>query len=239
MNYRTRFALLALLPALAVACDSVPTDEGESDLTVELAVSPGHVHIWQTDVTFTASVTDDAGEAVTDFEEIRVERRLHDADSWGEVELTPSGDAYTGTYVFSSSGEYDIRVVGARPGDDEASVLHVMDGHLEVVRAHTDAGGYTVEFETFPGHIHAGDAASLRFWVTDGDTEVEGLEAEVHVSESGSVDELRPAEEVEPGVYEAEHSFEAAGPTHAGLHFAGAGGADAEGAFDIEISEAH
>lgn len=238
MRARTWIAAL-LLPAVALACDDAPTDEGDDELTVQLEVSPDHVHIWQTEVSFTVTATDASGEPVTDFETLQVERKTHDSDTWRSVDMALEGDAYTGTYVFSSSGEYDVRVVGARPGDDEAEVLHTMEGHLEVVRAHADGGGYTVEFEAFPGHIHEGDDATLRFWVTEGDDEVTGLEAEIHVTESGGGDEHLPAEETDAGVYEADHTFQSAGPADAALHFTGAGGEDAEVAFEIEISEAH
>lgn len=236
---------LLLVPLVAVACDDAPTDEGDDgdgELDVQLEVTPDHVHAWQTEVTFTVTATDAQGEPVTDFETLSVERSPHDENTWSaigvELAVAPGGDAYTGTYVFTSTGEFDVRVVGARPGD-EAEVLHVMDGHLEVVRAHGDGGGYTVEFELVPGHIHAGDEGTLRFWVTDGDDPVTDLDADVHVDEAGSVDELHAADEAEPGVYEADHTFQDPGPAHAGLHFTGSGGEDAEVSFEVEISEAH
>ena len=160
------FALLTLAPLAFAACqDSTgPDGFGTEELTTELAVAPQHFHIWETEGTFTASVTDPDGNAVTDFEEIRLECQLAGSTTWGEIELTQDGDVYEGTYTFESSGDYQLRVMGLRESDDELKLLYTAPEVLEVVRAHGSMGGYMVSFESFPGHIHQGDASTLNFW---------------------------------------------------------------------------
>lgn len=42
-----------------------------------------------------------------------------------------------------------------------------MPDHMEVGRAHQEVGGFRVEFETFPGRLHEGTEATVRFWVME------------------------------------------------------------------------
>lgn len=238
----------ALLAALALAaCESNPplgpADHGSFD--VQVSWSPDHVHTLGDAVTFTVAVTDHDGDPVTDFEAVHLERRLEGDDTWREIELEPAGDVYEGAYVFATSGEYHLRVAAREHGAEEMEVLHEMHDPLQVGRAHDDLGSWRVEFESFPGHIHEGEEAALRFWVTeeheDGDVHpVEGLTPEVHVrNEETGQETLVEAEEHEPGVYEVHHHFDAAGEVHAGLHATGPTGDPGEAAFHLQVSHGH
>ncbi len=245
MPHRGWQALLLLLPLVLLACDDNPTEVSE-DLTVDLAITPDHVHILQTVVTFTVEVRDSRGELVSDFETLQVERLRSDSEVWRGVDLTLQGGVYEGTYTFSSSGEYGIRVTGTRPGETETRVLYTAPEMLHVVRAHEAVGGVRVEFEAFPGHIHTENSAALRFWVMEPDPDpdgvrppITGLVGEIHCLEGGGGEALYTAVEIEPGVYEVEHLFESAGMAHVGLHFTAPDNSEVEAAFDVEVVPDH
>jgi len=240
-----RWQVVLLLPLLLLACDDNPTGI-PGELTVQLTMTPDHVHILQTEVTFTVEVLDGRGRQVGDFETVQVERRQSGSDTWRGIDLAPQGGVYEGTYTFSSSGDYELRVTGARPGDAEAQVLYTAPEMLHVVRAHAEAGGLRVEFETFPGHIHEGNNAALRFWVMEPDRNqdgvrppITGLTGDVHCLEAGGAEFTWTAVEVEPGVYEAEHLFASAGGAHVGLHFTAPDNSAAEAAYDVQVVHAH
>jgi hypothetical protein len=240
-----RWQAVLLFPLLLLACDDNPTEVPEV-LTVELTVSPGHVHIWETEVTFTVEVRDSRDNVVTDFETLQVERRVSGSETWRSVELALQGDVYEGTYMFTSSGEYELQVTGMRPGEADAQVLHTAMELLHVVRTHAVEGGVRVEFETFPGHIHEDNTAALRFWVMEPDRNVDGvrppitgLTGEIHCLEAGGADVVLAMVEIEPGVYEADHLFVSPGLAHVGLHFTAPDNSAAEAAFEIEIVHAH
>lgn len=246
--YLRRVLQLLFVPLVLIACsdDPLPTDGGNGedgateDLTVDLT-PPDHVHIYS-EVDFAATITDDAGDPVTDFDSVRVEYRPSGEDSWtGTVDLDADGDAYSGAHTFTSSGDYDLRVVGRRPDDEAAVEMHRPSEALQAVRAHTDAGGYAVEFEAFPGHIHQGDVADLRFWVMEqGDqSPVPDLTPDIHVVEADDSEETVAASETDDGVYEAEHTFGSAGDATVTLQFTGTGGESAEATFSLPVSEAH
>lgn len=256
LSLRSGTVALALSFAVAVtACsdDPLPTEsehshddaEATEDLSVDLTVSPDHVHILS-EVTFTALVTDHHGDPVTDFDVLRVERKAADGDTWRHTDLELSGEAWEGSHTFTSSGEYEIRVAGQRPDDAEPVVMYEMPEHLHAGRAHTDAGGYRVEFEAFPGHIHAGDEATPRFWVLEQEADdtgerppITGLAAEIHVTEADGSEAHHTAAETDPGVYEADHTFGSVGDASVELHFTGADGSGAEAGFTIHIVEPH
>lgn len=246
-NVRPIQLVVLLLLAVPACDDPLPTGNDDhadatEDLQVDLTFSPDHVHI-HSDITFTASVTDHHGEAITDFDQIHVEYREVGESDWQEIALTLDGSVYTGTHEFTTSGDYDLRVTGQRPEDSALVEIVQMADALHAVRAHASAGGYTVEFETFPGHVHEGDTATLRFWVMDesGGTEdpVTGLSPEIHVTESDQSESTHAATETDPGVYEADHTFQNAEDGVVGLHFTGSGGASAEAEFTIHVAHAH
>lgn len=244
----TLLASLLLLPVVLTACDDpLPTgaddhEDATADLQVDLTLSPDHVHIYS-DVTFTVAVTDHHGDPVTDFDQIHIEYREASDTEWSEIELTQDGDTFTGNHSFSSSGDYDVRVMGQRPEDASPVMMHEMSDHLHAARAHQTTGGYSVEFEAFPGHIHDGDTGTMRFWVIDesdgSDDPVTGLGPEIHVTESDASEFTHSATEADPGVYEADHTFQSAEDATVALHFTGSGGGSAEAEFTIHIAHAH
>jgi len=242
-------AAVLLLPVVLAACDDpLPTgadDHGDAtaDLQVDLTLTPDHVHIYS-DVTVTVAVTDHHGDAVTNFDQIHMEYQEVAATEWSQVELTREGDAYTATHSFSSSGDYEVRVTGQRPADSQPVVMHEMNDHMHAARAHAEAGGYSVEFEAFPAHIHQGEAGTLRFWVIDesggSDDPVTGLDPDIHVTESDQSEMTHPTSAgSDPGVYEADHTFQNADEATVALQFTGSGGESAEAAFTVHISHAH
>lgn len=234
---------------LAVGCGENPQEPqrlSPGELRVELTVEPHHVHILETEAAFRVAVRKRDGEAVTDFESLEVERRLVADGEWHGTECHLHGTEYEAHHVFVTSGEYRLRVRAKHPDWDEAHVIHEADETLEVVRAHAEAGGYRIEFESFPGHVHEGESATLRFWVMEAEEDgsgtrppVEGLSPEVHVTEADGHGAEHPAEETEAGVYEADHTFDHAGDATIGLHFTGSDGSPAEAEFTLPVVEAH
>ena len=105
---------------------------------------------------------------------------------------------------------------------------------------------YRVEFESFPGHIHEGSAAEMRFWVMEAEKNAAGerppitglTAARIHCLTGSNAEEFHAVTEIEPGVYQAEHSFTEAGEFHAGIHL-DVGGQAAEASFDLHIAHQH
>lgn len=245
MTYRHYILSLAAI-FLLVACSDNPVSEEEHDdeLSVVVTLSSEHVHTLS-ELTFTVAVTDHHNAPVTDFEVLQVERLSEGSDTWRAIELTRAGDVFEGTYTFNSSGDYELRVAGQRVGHTEVEVLHMMAEPLHVVRAHMEAGLYRVEYENFPGHIHEGDMATLKFWVMEAEQDaagnrppVTGLTAEIECTD-GAGKESHPATEPEAGVYQAEHTFTLAGEAHFTIRFTGADGQPAEADFHLHVAHAH
>lgn len=243
-NHLKGSAGLFLAAGLIMACEENPAgphDTGHDEtLTVQLTVTPDHVHILQSEVQFTVTVTDHHGAPVTDFEAIQVERRAQGDDTWRAVELALIGNDYVGTYLFSSSGDYDIRVVGQRPGEAELQLLHTAAEPIHCVPAHGEAGGYRIEFETFPGHIHVGQDITLRFWILEPERDASGnrppilgVTGEVHIVESDASEFPYPLVEIGDGVYEVQHNFTATDEAHVALHYTGSDALPAEVDFHV------
>lgn len=242
--------------AAVVGCSDNPTEPADHDdeLSVELTLSSDHLHILSP-VTFTATVRDHHDAVVTEFDSLRVERRATDGDTWRTAaDLTLQGDAFVGTGTFRSSGEYHLRVVGLRTGHDETAAIPMHDtmqdmmGPVDVARAHAEAGGYRIEFESFPGHIHEGDETTFRFWVMEQEADADGnrapitgLAGEIHCEEPNGESESHSPNEVEAGVYEATHTFVSAGEDGAAaLHFTASDGTtEAEAEFELHIAHGH
>lgn len=248
----TAFAI-ALVSAVALVvsgCGENPQEPRPGltpdELSVTLAVEPDHVHILQTEATFRVTVKTPEGEAVADFETLEVERRLVSGEEWHGTGAHLHGSEYEAHHVFTTSGEYRLRVRAEHPDWEEPHVIHEADEPLEVGRAHAEDGGYRVEFESFPGHVHAGDTATLRFWVKEQEEDgsgsrppVDGLSPQIHVTEADGHSEEHSAGETEAGVYEADRTFDHAGDATIGLHFTGSDGNPAEAEFQLPIAEAH
>lgn len=243
-------ALLLMVPFALLGCESNPTAVHDEELTVELTVSPDHVHILSP-VTFTAVVRDGHGELVTDMDTVRVERKAIGSDTWRTAaDLVLSGTQYTAEYTFVSSGDYELRVLGMRAGHaamEQMMMATAMDP-LHAVPAHAEAGGYRIEFESFPGHIHEGSEVEFRFWIMEPERDpttnerapIVGLAAEIHCGEpSGANEESHVAVEPEGGTYTALHTFVSAGDGAAEIHFTGLDGNPASASFPLHIAHAH
>lgn len=249
MSTHRHWLALALLPFLGVACESNPTDVHDEELTVELTLSSTHVHILSP-ITITAVVRDGHGEVVTDMDTVRVEYKAVDSDTWRTAaDLTLSGSQYTGEHTFVSSGEYELRVLGMPAGHTGMEEMGVTSelGHIEAVPAHAEVGGYRVEFESFPGHIHENDEVEFKFWVMEQDADaatgerapITGLAAEIHCAESDGATESHVAVEPEAGAYTATHTFVTAGDGGAEIHFTGADGTEASATFHLNVAHGH
>lgn len=251
MNIRHCIGALFVAVFLA-ACSSNPTvpieeehEDATADLTVDLQLSSNHVHILS-ELTYTVSVTNHHGEFVTDFDTLRVERRAAGSDTWRGTDLELQGTSYAGTYTFTSSGDYEIRVVGRRDHDAAMVQMYSMSEMLSAARAHAEAGGYRIEFESFPGHLHQHNEATMKFWVMETERNAEGvrpaitgLSTELHCLEADGSTESHAAAELTPGVYEAAHTFESVGDFVAALHFTGTDGLEAEAEFTTHVVPGH
>lgn len=232
---------LLLLPACSDDPTRPPDTFSTDELVTELAVTPDHVHVYESLVTFSVSVVDPNGDPVTDFELLQVERRLTGNANWSLMEASLNGNLYVVTHTFEASGEYEIRVTGLRSSDSELVVLYEAAEPLHAVRPHAEAGGYRLELEPDPGHIHEGDTSTVRFWIQDEESRagIPGLAPMIWVEEAdGSLMEYQ-AQEGADGLYFADHTFTSAGPTDLGIRFVGIDQLGAEWSLEIEVHEAH
>ena len=243
---RHRSVSLTLVAALALAAcgdDPIGPDGFTTDqLTTVLQVSPDHVHAFENVVTFTVSVTDPDGNAVTDFDVLQVERRITGSgDTFRTMEATLSGDFYEVEHVFEASGEYDIRVTGLRSTDTDLVVLHEAPSPLHAVRPHAEAGGYRVEFEPDPGHVHEGDTARIRFWVEDETTGdgITGLDPEIFIDDGAGGVTILTVTEGADGLYYVDHLFDEVGTFDVGIEYTGTDAAQHEWAVPLTVHEAH
>jgi hypothetical protein len=241
-----RLALLGTL-ALAACQDDATGPKGfaTEELDAALTITPDHFHIYETEGEFSVAVTDPSGAAVTDFEVLRLERRLVGATSWSGLELTREGDLYVGRDTFEASGSYELRVTGLREADEELVVLYSAAEPLGVVRAHADVGGRRLELENFPGHIHAGDESAMTFWVMETQRNpqgvrppVPGLAPTIWVEVNGTRTSYA-ATESQPGVYAATHRFTAVGAALVGIGFQGTDGQHHEWSVEIDVHQPH
>lgn len=239
-----------IIPAIILTgCLDNATDPHDEDgpLTAELTISPDHVHTLS-EINYTVKVTDQNGNIVADLETIEVQRKVHGESEWRGTELELSGNEYTGSYTFMSSGEYDIRVAGLRHGSDQMEVMYEMGEHFNVGRAHVNAENYRIEYEHFPGHMHEGDNADIKFWVFEKDEDVSGVRPPVSGLENihihcgnpdGTEEHHTSVEEAETGVYVTGHTFMGAGEAHMKIHFPGEGGTEIEAEFTFEVAHGH
>lgn len=249
MSHASRF-LASLGVLLVLGCSDNPAapihdDDHDEELTATLALSSDHVHTL-TEMTFTVTVMDHHGEVVTNLAEVNVERRAVGDDTWRGTALALNGTVWEAPYTFASSGEYDLRVSVVRAGATDAEVLYTMAEHLEVARIHEVVDGMRVEFETFPGHIHEGETATAKFWIVEPERNALGVRppmSDLHVTmvcneADGSIEEHH-AEEVEPGVYSAEHTFTSVGDFLAKLEIGEHGGPQSEVVFTTHVVHGH
>lgn len=226
--------------------NSVEVHEEDEVLTAALTLSDDHVHTLS-EITYTVTVTNQHGEVVTNLESIEVQRKAHGATEWRGTELTLSNNAYVGTYTFASSGEYELRVAGMRQGGTEMEVMYMMEEHLEVNRTHEVSGNYRIEFESFPGHVHEGDTAAVKFWVLESERNqdgirpaVEGLSIHIHCTNADATSEHHDVvPEESAGVYTVDHAFTEAGEAAVGMHFTAPDNTVIEAEFHLHVAHGH
>ncbi|MEX0599747.1 MAG: hypothetical protein WD423_06820 [Rhodothermales bacterium] len=249
MRIRTMILTIALGLFLMAGCSENPTaveeEDGHEDLSVELSLSDDHIHTLSP-ITFTVAVHDAHGAAFTAFDTLRVERQVAGEDTWRATDLIPSGGMFTGEYMFMSSGSYHLRVAGRTHDHGHMEVLHAMHEPIEVARAHEVAGGYRVEFENYPGHVHEGQEATMKFWILEAERDddgvrapIEGLEVTINCEDASGKQESHTPEESEPGVYEATHTFDGNGEAHLSISYPGTDGEVAEADFHIPVAHGH
>lgn len=243
---------LVLFPTLAVlaltACESNPTltDPRALQFTAELA-DVGHAHTL-TDLTFAVTIRNGLGQVVSDFESVVLQRQAG-TGPWRDIALERQGPNWMGTYSFSSSGEYHLRVMALLHGATEPMEVPFDDhemSELHLARAHINIEGIRFEFESFPGHVHEGDEAVSRFWVMEAERDANGVrqplsgfQGVIACADPGGFLEEHAPVEVEPGVYEATHTWTEAGDARALFRFTSDDGHEHEAAFDFHVVHGH
>jgi hypothetical protein len=240
MKHRHLVTTLALA-AFTLACsDSAVEPPHEHELLVNLTLADDHLSILE-DITFTVTVTNDHGDPITDFGALEVEYELEGTGTWRGIDMTLQGTSYVGTHEFGTSGEYHFRVSGMRGTATTMEVLYEDPGHFDVERAHVTLGDYKVEFESFPGHIHESETATLRFWITDeaGGQAITGMTVAIECGNPDGTTESHPVTDNSDGVYDTDHLFAEAGDAHAALSFTDAGNVLRETEFHLHIAHGH
>ncbi len=241
MRYMRGIAAL-VLAGWALAC-SDSTAPHDHELTVNLVIASADDHLVTLDeLTFTVSVTDEDGDAVTDFTTLQVEYELEDIPgTWNPIELALQGLAYIGTYDFGTSGEYHFRVAGMRGSDTALEVLYTLPEHVEIERAHNTVGDYHVEFESYPGHVHSGESTTFRFWVTDATagTSVTGLTVAITCGDPDGTTEQHSVTDNGDGMYEAAHMFMDGGDGHVEFGFTDPANQSWQTEFHLHVAHGH
>jgi hypothetical protein len=145
-----------------------------------------------------------------------------------------------------SSGDYDLRVMVIRHGLTEAEEVPLADpamAMMHAARAHVVVDGVRFEFETFPGHIHEGDAAEAKFWIMEEDRgangvrqPITGITGEIVCEDPGGLHEQHTPIESEVGVYLAMHTWTEAGSGKAIFRFVDADDDVREAAFEFPVA---
>jgi hypothetical protein len=220
-----------VLAAGLQGCDTAGPD---GNLLVDVQVAPGHIHSFESDVTFTVTFTEIDRGPVRDLAGVRAEIGPAGTDQWTkQVPLLFDGEVYTGSTKFTAAGSFDVRILGRRPGEGDVVELHRLAVPLEAVRPHFDAGGYRVEFETDTGEYPArGETVTVRFLVMEDVASprppIAGLSGVTIRCTQGSEVETHAATESPAGTYSASHAFTDAGEATAQIEFTGS---DANPAF--------
>lgn len=226
------------LIAAVVGCAAVGTgDHVEGTLSAHVETTPAEFKTLEA-ISFAVEIEDEMGNHTTDMEDVRLEVREVGGE-WREITLTTMTDHFMGTRTFSSSGDYELRVLGMKHMGHMMEEMHTMSFHVE--RAHTDAGPFHIEYESVPGHIHAGAEAMLMFWVAmdDSGDSATGLTAQILVEESDGHVTTFEADEVEPGVYHAMMDFVDGGEAHAEIVLLDENGQEVAADFHFSVANAH
>lgn len=251
---------LGLIVGSGCAENPVGHDENDSEYVAEVSVSEEHISTLS-ETEFEITLHKENGSSLGDISALRIEFRMEDdADGeWEPAEMVHHGSHFEASHMFMSSGEYQWRIVGDEHGDGDSHMLFESDDHMDVERAHLDAGGYRVEFESFPGHVHEGMTATVAFWVFDDDDDggdghggghgddhgsddhggMTGLDVTIQCDEADGHMEQHQGHEGEPGMYTAEHEFEEHGEVELSIRFHQQGGSEVEAAFHVPVASAH
>lgn len=245
--------LIALVFAAFGCADELaaPGDPGhEEELAFTLTVGTDDIHTLS-EVALTLRVTNDHGDAMTEFDDMEVQYRMEGSTQWDAgVAMMLQGTEFMGTHTFVTSGEYEFRIMGVpHHGDGHghaAEELHHMVEHFHVERASVEVGGYRVEYESFPGHVHEGLTPILKFWVMETNSDasgnrppIVGLNANIRCTESDGTVHNEPAVEAASGAYEGPHTIQSAGDTRLALLFTGSDSNPAEAEFEIHVDHEH
>ena len=229
-NFLPYLTTIVLGVALQGCSDDDDDPSGpDNDLLVEAEVAPGHIHSFESDVTFTLKFTTVEGQPVQDFIEVRTEISPATTDQWTkQVPLLFNGTEYTGTTKFTANGSFDVRVLGQRPGESGLVELYRWPEPLSSVRPHFESGGYRVEFETDTGEYpeHGFPTTFLFLIMEDVPSPrppVAGLKGVVIRCTQGSEFGVHEALESAPGTYTASHVFTTEGEATVQLEFTGSG----------------
>ncbi len=239
-----RVAPLALAVVAAAGCEDNPIlspDSHDEEYNVAFSLSAEEISTL-TEYEVEVVISDHDGAPVTEFEVVAFEYRMEGAQEWSSTELEFHGGHFSAEHMFYSSGEYEMRVVAQAHGAQHAEPIYEHDGHLPVERIHMAVGEYRVEMETFPGHVHEGDEAEVKFWVIEaaGGHGMGGLSASIHMDhEQSGQSTTHGAEEHAEGVYEALHTFAEHGETEVMIEFMDGHGENHQAAFHVRVAEIH
>ncbi|MBI4500982.1 MAG: hypothetical protein HY700_07455 [Gemmatimonadetes bacterium] len=188
-------ALAAAALVLAACSDNTGVDLS-APLTVDFRSSAGHIHIWETAITYTALITAN-NQLVNDFDTLRVEYAAAGGNNWtpfGSLTLQ-AGGSYSGTTYFPVAGTYSIRLAGHRPGQSGIQEVYRPASTIAPVRQHYDVAGTTwrVEFESVPGLNKPGDTPTVNFYVMQATADAGGTRAPITGLNGVTVNCISPA----------------------------------------------
>jgi hypothetical protein len=238
------FAASTVVLLMASGCEANPILEPDphGEFDVDLTFPDAHLATL-TAVEVEVGITDHDGIAVTDFELVALEHRPAGSTEWTAEALTLHEGHYATEVVFHSSGAHQMRVVAQSHGSDHGDVIH--EGtDVAVERVHMEVAGYRVEFETYPGRIHEGEQAEVKFWLSEAADghQMGGMMAEIHVEHHATASSMNyHADEHDMGVYEAMHTFAEHGETEVAIEFDDGHGHGElhHAAFHLTVGEAH
>lgn len=254
MKFKLRMVGLVALVFAAFGCaDEVLAPDGhghEEVLAFGLTFSTADIYTLS-EVTVTLNITDDHGAAMTEFDNMEAQYRLVGSTQWDAgVAMMLQGAEFMGAHTFVASGEYEFRIMGVPHHGGEhghaAEELHHVHEHVHVERAYVEAGGYRIEYESSPGHVHEGLTPILTFWVMEKGMDssgnhppIVGLNATIRCTEANGMIHNEPAVETAPGVYEAPHTILSPGDARVALLFTGSDSNPAEAEFNIHVDHEH
>lgn len=254
MATRLSIGFLGLVLVLGGCVDSViaPPDHGDEALEYALSFEAEPIRTLS-ETHLTLHVADEHGEAMMGIDGMEIQYRPAGGAEWAAIPMTIDGSTYAAHYTFMSSGDFEFRVMGEpmhqeddHGGDhhSELEMMHEFHDDIHVERAHIDAGGYRVEYESFPGNVHAGQQVTLRFWVMEeeGDmhgshTPIPGLTPTIRCVESDGMIHSFPGSGMMPGTYEASHTIDTFGDTRVALLYTGKDSNPAMAEFEIHVED--